>query len=593
MPEQRKRLAVLTVIMVLIATSLSMVGSKLLYETSLLQQRSRLFELVHSQASMAEVLIKHYKMMQDNLNIKFDLEEVLDQFAVAQNKFKIENKSGEFTVALKSPDSVKFLIVNGKVVSSQSPLQNVSYKSSLAAPMKKALELKSGTIIGLDYRGNSVLAAYTPIKVGDLTLGMVAKINMGEIRKPFILANIKIFFIGIGLILVGIIFFKKFGDPLVKDLEDSEREYRELVENITLILLRVDGDGNILFANRFAKSLLASKNEDIIGLNIIDILAGEEVSSQIENKDKCLRAFFGDGNASSERPFETDDGEIKWIAWRAWRKQDTDEITELLCVGSDITSKYIAQVSLQNSESQYRNLFENSPLAMVHFDYEGAITECNEIFVDMMGSSREKIIGFNTAKSKLSKMSSALIRALEGERTIYEDWYTSVTGGKTTFLRAIFNPVKNIAFQTEVIATLEDITERKRIEAELLESEERFREIINAAPVGMIIADFTDELIFANKRLSELTGIEFSDKSPKKWTNLIHPQDLIVIEDNWRYVSFSEKRPIEVRIMSGSSYFWTIAQIVRLDNEINHKPCFAVTFTDISLLKESVAQQKN
>ncbi|OEU67204.1 MAG: hypothetical protein BA863_05815 [Desulfovibrio sp. S3730MH75] len=413
-----------------------------------------------------------------------------------------------------------------------------------------------------------------------------------ERRGTFIITNIKILAIGIILISIGIIIFKKFSDPLLNELKLREKEYRELVENVSMIILKVADDGSILFANQFAQSIFA-QNQNIVGLNILDLLSGENISDEIDNKDKCFKSFFGNGNMASERPFETADGEIKWISWRAWQKQRPDgTANELLCVGSDITSRYVAQMNLQNSKYQYQNLFKNAPLAMVHFDPKGEIIDCNDIFVDLMGASRENLIGFNTAEYSNAQMRSTLIKALNGEKSTYEDLYTSVTGGKTIFLRAIFNPIKNLNSQTEVIATVEDISERKKIESELLKSEERFREITNAAPIGIIIADFDDNLIFANKRVSELTGIKTNSANTKNWIDLLHPEDRIVVQKEWPEKHFPIKKPLEVRLITDSSDLWTIAHSVNLEHKIDNKPCYVVTFTDISVLKESEEQQK-
>ena len=88
-----------------------------------------------------------------------------------------------------------------------------------------------------------------------------------------------------------------------------------------------------------------------------------------------------------------------------------------------------------------------------------------------MGSSRAKLIGFNTAKdSKDEKLRAALLKAISGERSEYEGYYKSVTGNKTTPLRIVFNPTEPEKSATEVIATLEDISERKRMEKELIEA---------------------------------------------------------------------------------------------------------------------------
>lgn len=118
---------------------------------------------------------------------------------------------------------------------------------------------------------------------------------------------------------------------------------------------------------------------------------------------------------------------------------------------------------LRASELKHRVIFENSPLGMVYFNAEGTIVDCNDKFVDLMGASKEKLIGFSSINKSTPKMQEALRTALHGAPSVYEDPYTSVNGGKSLYLRVIFNPVNYGVSPTEVIATLEDITESKQL----------------------------------------------------------------------------------------------------------------------------------
>ena len=132
----------------------------------------------------------------------------------------------------------------------------------------------------------------------------------------------------------------------------------------------------------------------------------------------------------------------------------------------DITERRQMIETLRESERRYRILFEKSPLAMVSFDNTGTIIDCNEKFVEMMGSSRTKLIGFHSAAKSSPKMRQTIARALAGETAYYEDGYISITGGKSSYLRGVFSPVSPGRNPSEVIAVLEDITERKRDEEE-------------------------------------------------------------------------------------------------------------------------------
>ncbi len=136
----------------------------------------------------------------------------------------------------------------------------------------------------------------------------------------------------------------------------------------------------------------------------------------------------------------------------------------LLASVLEIDARKRAEEALSDNLHRYKVIFEKSPLGMIRFDPQGTILDCNEKFIDLMGSTRQKLIGFNTARKSNQKMQVALKKALAGEASIYEDAYTSVTGGKASYLRVIFNPVTPEKTPSEVIATLEDVTSRRLAE---------------------------------------------------------------------------------------------------------------------------------
>lgn len=116
--------------------------------------------------------------------------------------------------------------------------------------------------------------------------------------------------------------------------------------------------------------------------------------------------------------------------------------------------------ALRMSNSKLKILFEESPLGMILFDENGVIRDCNDQMVHAMGSSREKLIGFDTATQASAKMRKAIGRALQGNISDYEGPYTSETGNKTTYIRVRFNPVIREGRTTQVIATLEVVAEQ-------------------------------------------------------------------------------------------------------------------------------------
>ena len=81
----------------------------------------------------------------------------------------------------------------------------------MGRPMRRALTGESGTVVGLDYRGVQVLAAHEPVAL--LDLGLVAKIDLAEIRTPFIRAGLIALSVALLAILIASSIFFRITRP--------------------------------------------------------------------------------------------------------------------------------------------------------------------------------------------------------------------------------------------------------------------------------------------------------------------------------------------------------------------------------------------
>jgi signal transduction histidine kinase len=97
-------------------------------------------------------------------------------------------------------------------------------------PMRRALSGQSGTDIILDYRGKWVIAAYEPVP--ELGVGLAAKIDLAEVRARFINAAALIGASSLALIAAGAFLFLRIGNPIVERLEESEKKWRALSEDL-------------------------------------------------------------------------------------------------------------------------------------------------------------------------------------------------------------------------------------------------------------------------------------------------------------------------------------------------------------------------
>ena len=257
-------------------------------------------------------------------------------------------------------------------------------------------------------------------------------------------------------------------------LRESEERFRALHSAIMDPVMVADSEtGIIVECNRAAERFFGYSREEMIGmhqrrLHPADLSPSDDLTPDFKERVENI-------GVEKSIPMTTADGEVRVMLVKTG-EYEIGGRKALVGIFHDVTEMLEAEAVLRESEHRHRVIFENSPLGMIRFSGEGEILDCNESFATLMGASREVMVGFNTARHSSPEMRATIQVALAGEKSVYEDYYTSVNGGVTKFIRVVFNPVNPGQSPTEVIATLEDFSERKEADDALA-----FQSDINAA----------------------------------------------------------------------------------------------------------------
>jgi len=280
----RKRMLLLLAIMIVIFVITVGTSVGLLYHTAFEEGKRRLEETVLSNARLIESVAR------------FDREHgaaypggpaaaTLDQIRNAYGRLGIFDNTGEFTLAKREGDQIVFLVADADRHSDE--ILTVPLRGDLADPMREALSGRDGVLVGRDYLGHRVLAAYSP--VGALNLGIVAKINLSEIRAPFLKVGALTGVIGLVLISLGVMLFLRTTNPIIKRLETSMAELKEelewhrrteqelrqftkLLDQSSDAIFVIDPEnGRFLRVNEKACKSLGYAAEELLRMKVIDI----------------------------------------------------------------------------------------------------------------------------------------------------------------------------------------------------------------------------------------------------------------------------------------------------------------------------------
>ncbi len=230
---ERKRLFLLVLIMTTVSLVVAGITIYVLYGTSFEQQRERLVEAAQSQARLIEAIARFDAVRAKTNPASYPggpAVATLNQIIDAHSHYRGFGETGEFTLARRAGDDIFFLLRHRHFDLDQP--KSVPLGSDLAEPMRRALSGLSGTVVGLDYRGVIVLAAHEP--VAELGFGIVAKIDLAEIRAPFIKAGLMAICAALLVVFVGSVVFLRVSNPLIKRLEEQTAELMGANEQLEL-----------------------------------------------------------------------------------------------------------------------------------------------------------------------------------------------------------------------------------------------------------------------------------------------------------------------------------------------------------------------
>ena len=220
MSERARILASSIAIMVTVSVCVAAATILLLNRVSFQQHRDRLVQMVEHRARILEEVSDFAAQAgakrPSGAAEAARLKDILKVFA----KFGEFGETGELALARREGQSIVWLV--GHRHSEVERPASTPLTSQMAEPMRRALSGESGTLVGLDYRGVPVLAAYT--SVPGLGWGVVAKIDVAEINRPFSQAALLSAVIGIVVTTLGVMLMLRVASPLIGRIESRVAE---------------------------------------------------------------------------------------------------------------------------------------------------------------------------------------------------------------------------------------------------------------------------------------------------------------------------------------------------------------------------------
>jgi PAS domain S-box-containing protein len=287
-----------------------------------------------------------------------------------------------------------------------------------------------------------------------------------------------------------------------QELRRSEEMYRLLIENATDIVTIIDTAAVFRYLSPSAERILGH-GQEMVGRNYLTELVPQEYRKQlIEFYSKQIIKRIPETNIKI--PVYNKNREIRWLEMNSRLVEHEDGQRLFYGISRDITDKKSAEEAIRISEERYRSILDSNRTSYFEIDIKGNITFCNDVLLDIMGYSRDEMIGSSfknfVPESSQKSIFEAYKKIFLGEVVslqiehdiICRDNTLKYLDSTVSLHRGPENSVQG--FRCLAI----DITDRKTAQEALAVSESRMRRIFENVEDIVYICDLKANLLWVS-----------------------------------------------------------------------------------------------
>ena len=384
--------------------------------------------------------------------------------------------------------------------------------------------------------------------------------------------------------------------------------FHALIEHSADAVSLLAADGTVLYTSPAAAQILGYTHGEYIGRNAFELIHSDDLPPNT--------ALFAEmaqtpgATVTSQFRFRHKNGSWRWLDATGRnllaepgvgaivvnfrditeRKQAEDHIRDqaMLAINHDITARKGAEQALRDSEARYRLLFDSNPHSMWVYDLETlAFLAVNDAAIHHYGYSRDEFLAMGIKDIRPAEDVPALLANLTQPPQTLEksgSWRHRTKDGRIIDVEITSHELLFDGRPARLVLA-NDITERKRAEDALRESEERFRATFEQAAVGIAHVGPDGRWLRVNQALCDIVGYSREELLQRTFQDITHPDDLETDLDHVRRILAGEIQTYSLEkryIRKDGSQVW-IGLTVALMREPSGAPKYFISIIkDIS-----------
>jgi len=388
---------------------------------------------------------------------------------------------------------------------------------------------------------------------------------------------------------------------LTEELKAKEfiRLQTNLLDNVEQAVLASDLDGTVFYCNRFAEELYGWSKAELMQKSISELLLLDESHRPISELAALLQKKH---SVAEERKIKTKQGHL-FDVYNVYSsvKDERGTPTGIITVSVDITREMDVRREKEFEHINQQALINATTDLIWSVDTNYALITANHSFIERMREYTNVTIkpGAHLLKEgvfppeHLAFWKNMYDRGLSGERFSFELYVPPMQGVPERWSEETINPIFNSEKQVIGIACYgRDITDAKRAEKAMQESQERFRIMFEQAPLGIALIDsYTGDILQVNEKFASITGRTKAELKTIDWMTITHPDDVEADLENMRKLNRKEIPGFTMQkryIKPDDSIVWIQMSIVPIEHAANENPRHLCMIEDITQMKENL-----
>ncbi len=318
-------------------------------------------------------------------------------------------------------------------------------------------------------------------------------------------------------------------------LRKSESHFRTLFEHAPQGIALVDQEtGCFLRANPAYCRITGRTAEEMARTPFFAITHPDDVNSNVASVES-MKSGASAGFQEDKR-YIRPDGSVIWVRITVAGFKENVGPPMHLAIVEDITARKKAEDELRKSEQKFAAFFRFNPAIMTisQLEPEERLLDVNEAFERTTGYRREEVIGRDTAEFWVDQAQREKMRRDAAARGRVDNFLTEfrMRGGPviTGLLSAV---IIEIDGRKHAISAVLDLTEQKRAERRLEESEAKFRAIVENSHDGILFADENLEILYRSPSYRRLNGYRNDERVGTNGFDAIHADDVAHTRRVW------------------------------------------------------------